>query len=328
MSIRATSEKHTIGWLLRKSIENALDFTIAIQRKEVWDDMHKSNLIASVLLGVPIESLLFEEDGEDGYLVLDAKQRSLTFISFLKDGFAISDKCKVPEINGVGIIGKKFSELPVNMQEKIKECELPISVMRPLTEEEREIVFFMRNQQVPLTKVELTRVNLGSGVMTRIEQLATHPFMSKVNLSVSKTNRYQDQQVILEILMEEMRKEYSHSGADLMEFAKELRKEGISELVEKNIVKIFDFMNKAYPQKNSKLRKTHISTLYVVASKAIDADITEEWFAEWTEKFFADIKGEINDYTEACNAGVNTKQSIVKRKVFANNHFDNYKKIV
>jgi hypothetical protein len=320
--IKFTTEKHTVSWLLRKSIGNALDFTIAIQRKEVWDDMHKSNLIASVLLGVPIESLLFEEDGEDGYLVLDAKQRSLTLISFLKDGFSISDKCKVSKIDGVDIIGKKFSELSQDMQEKIKECELPISTLRPLTEDEREIVFFMRNQQVPLSKMELIRSVLGSRALEIVEKLTAHNFMTKINLSTSKTNRYQDLQVILEIMMHELDKDCSHSGSDLTEFAKEIREAGVSKELMEKVFKVFSYMDEAFTKKVKALRKVHVSTMYVVGKRAFSDGVAPKTFDNWVMKFFADIKGNDNEYNQATDSGVNQKQNIKKRIAFALKHYE------
>jgi hypothetical protein len=322
--IKSSMEKHTISWLLRKSNEKALDFTISIQRREVWDNEHKSNLIGAILIGIPIESLLFEEDGEEsnGYLVLDGKQRSLAILQFLRDQYAISDNCKVKEINGETIIGKKYSELPVDLQEALKEYELTIAVLRPLSEEERELIFFMRNQAVSLTKVELTRVLIGSKVLDVIEKIVEHPFLSKVNISSSKSNRYQDQQVILECLILEMGKDYSFSGKDLMEFAGVLRNEGIGEEAKNNLVATLDYLNKAIPKKNRSLRKIHIPMLYTVAKKAVSDGISGNAFFNWMEKFFKDIKEATNEYTEACSSRSAQKASIKARIKYMIEHYE------
>ena len=321
--IKGFIEKHTVNWLFRKSIEKELDFTISIQRREVWDIEHKSNFIASLLIGIPVESLLYEEDG-DGYLVLDGKQRSLTIIQFLKDEFEISSKCKVSEVSGEEIIGKKFSELSENLQETLKEYELSIAVLRPLSEAERELVFFMRNQAVPLVNMELVRVLMGREVLKDVEKLAGHGFMSKVNLSSSKTNRYQDQQVLLECMVLETESDYSFSSKDLKAFVAALREVGVSSKVKDSITNTFDYMNRAIPEKMRPLRKLHVPMVYVVAKQAVADNVPEETFRAWLEQVFEDIKGDDNKYIDAYEAGTAKKSSINARIKFMTEHFNDY----
>lgn len=98
--IRTTMEKHIVNWLNKQNKKGNLDFSISIQRKEVWDIEHRSNLVGAILIGIPVESLLFEEDGNGGYYVLDGKQRSTTILRFLNDEFEISPKCKISNVNG------------------------------------------------------------------------------------------------------------------------------------------------------------------------------------------------------------------------------------
>jgi len=58
MAIKSNLEKHTVSWLKRQDAEGKLNKNISIQRKEVWDAEKKSNLIISLLLDIPVESLL------------------------------------------------------------------------------------------------------------------------------------------------------------------------------------------------------------------------------------------------------------------------------
>jgi uncharacterized protein with ParB-like and HNH nuclease domain len=100
MPIKSSLETHTVGWLKRQDNDAKLNKNISIQRKEVWDDEKKSNLIASLLLDVPIESLLFEEAESGNYNVLDGKQRTLTLCAFVESLFQLSPKIRVKEIAG------------------------------------------------------------------------------------------------------------------------------------------------------------------------------------------------------------------------------------
>lgn len=317
--IKSTTEKHTINWLVRFNNAQKLDFNIAIQRKEVWDLKHKSNLIASALIGVPIESLLFEEEVDnDGYLVLDGKQRSSSFIQYIRGEFAVSEDCKIKEINGESIIGKHFNELSQKLQDDLKETELTISVIRPLSEDERETIFFMRNQAVSLTKAELTRVLLGSKSMGIIQNLCEHEFLNKTNIS---RKRYLDQEVMLQCYILETGKDYGFTGKEMPKVAEEIKEEGISEELNNRIISVLDYLNTAIKDKNSSLRRIHIPMVYYVAKQAIHDDIAPEIFNEWVNKFFKDIKGDVNEYTEACNNSSATKTNVQRRLNFIINHY-------
>jgi hypothetical protein len=93
------------------------------------------------------------------------------------DEFALSPKIRVKEIGGVSLVGLKFSMLSEELQSKIMEYELTISILRPLEPEERATVFFMRNQAAPLSKMDLSLVMLGEQAMDTFAELCNHDFM-------------------------------------------------------------------------------------------------------------------------------------------------------
>ena len=165
-------------------MESKLNKNISIQRKEVWDAEKKSNLIISLLLAIPIESLLFEEAENESFNILDGKQRTLTLCAFVEDSFTLSHKIRIKEIDGISLVGQSFLNLPPSMREQITEYELSISILRPLDEEERATVFFMRNQAVSLSKMDLSLVMLGQRAMDIFADLCNHDFMqNKIKLT-------------------------------------------------------------------------------------------------------------------------------------------------
>lgn len=311
---------HTINWLIRLHKDNQLDFTLAIQRKEVWDAERKSNLIASILWGCTIDGILFEEDGDDGYFVLEGKQRCTTIIRFVNNEFPISSKCHCATAkNGEPIIGKKFSELSLKLQSMILERELTFSICRPMSEDERALEFFMRNQGMPLSKTQLLKGHLGQKVLDSLKSLINHPLMAKLGLSDSKTE--QDLQVVMECLIQESGQDISFSGDDVTSFAKRLHSDGSPLKSILYVNQVFDYLDKAIQDK-FKLRKLHVSTIYIVARKALKHKIPEDKFLDWMTSFFKNNKGVDNEYTKACDKGVLKKASINARVKFMTSDFD------
>ena len=322
--IKTTMEKHTINWLNRKNNKGLLDFTISIQRKEVWDVEHKSNLIGAILVGIPVESLLFEEDGEGGYLVLDGKQRSTTLLKFINDEFEISPKCKIQEVDGEIIINKKFSELSENLRDEILEFELSISTSRPLSEDERELLFFMRNQAVSLTNIELTRVLLGSNSMKIVEELSNHKFLDKTAIgSVASKNKCKDQQVILECLLLDSKLELGFSSKDLRAFSEVLKEKGISKEEKDNVIKTFNYLDLAVVEKSKYLKKIHIPMVYSIAQIAMERNIPTEVFYVWMESFFKHLKlNPDNEYNNAVSSSSASLLHVKKRISYMLDYFN------
>ena len=174
-------------------------------------------MIVSFLLDIPIESLLFEESESDSYNVLDGKQRTLTLCSYVSNDFALSPKIRIKEIDGHQLVGFKFSELSEAMRNRILDYELSISVLRPLQENERATVFFMRNQAAALSKMDLSRVLLGEQHLNYFQKLCTHPFLTdKIKLTEPARRKNEDLLILLQYLLLQLRPDAGFSGAAVM----------------------------------------------------------------------------------------------------------------
>lgn len=150
-------------------------------------------------MDIPIESLLFEEAEKKSHNVLDGKQRTLTLCAFVENGFALSLKIRVKEIDGQALVSLKFSELSKNMQSQILEYELLISILRPMDADDRATGFFMRNQAISLSKMDLSLVMLGEEAMNVFDRLCNHSFMSeKIKLTAPALKKHDDLRILLE----------------------------------------------------------------------------------------------------------------------------------
>ncbi|MDR3121604.1 MAG: DUF262 domain-containing protein [Clostridiales bacterium] len=290
MSIKSNLEKHTANWLKRQDQEGKLNKSISIQRKEVWDSEKKSNLIISVLLDIPIESLLFEETEGGALNVLDGKQRTLTLCAFLDDQFALSPKIRVKEIGGYPLVGMKFSTLPESLRSKVLEYELSISILRPLEAEERATVFFMRNQAVSLSKMDLSLVVLGEHAMDVFDRFCgSHFMLDTVKLTEPARRKHTDLQVLLQYLILQQRPEMGFSGAEIMGFCDDI-KNGEAELPVDALNELFAYLDAALTEKRQYLKKVHIPAVLSVAQAAKSAGLPAESFGRRLDAFFARLQ--------------------------------------
>lgn len=115
------------------------------QRGDVWGETRQRNLIRSILLGIPIPSIIINDRasaGWDDYItcaVIDGKQRITAILKFLSDGFKIPGEW-------FGFEGEVlFSELPINIQRGIRQTPLAFSEGKLKSVEEETEVFELVN---------------------------------------------------------------------------------------------------------------------------------------------------------------------------------------
>jgi hypothetical protein len=103
--IQVSTMTRPLGWILdfaRPDHRRHLDMDQPYQRGDVWGLTRRRNLIRSMLLGVPIPSLVvndrfsarFREPGYDqdrnwAYALVDGKQRATTWLMFVADEFSV-----------------------------------------------------------------------------------------------------------------------------------------------------------------------------------------------------------------------------------------------
>jgi len=312
LPIKSNHEKHPVSWLIRQNAQGKLNKNISIQRKEVWDAVKKSNLIVSVLLDIPIESLLFEESEKKSYNVLDGKQRTLALCSFIEDGFLLSPKIRIKEADGQPLAGMKFSGLPEELRNRILDYELFISVLRPLEAEDRGTVFFMRNQAAPLSKIDLSLVMLGEEAMDIFESLCSHVFMTdKIKLTAPARRKHDDLRIFLQYMILRSRPEMGFSGAEIMSYCDDI-KNGKAEIAADKVTNVLDYLNKAFPEKKKYLKKVHVPAVLYVAQAAKEEGIAPESFGLLLDNFFEGLEPD-GEYMATCQSGSSKRSNVQTR---------------
>lgn len=164
--IRIAKEQSSVFELLRREKRGSLILAPDFQRKDVWDKKKQSELIESILMGIPIPLIYLFEDENGVRQIIDGKQRVSALKKYLSDEFELTDLTMFPNLKG-----NRFSEIPKLLQAKIEDYQLHSYVIQPPTPEYVKFNIFERVNRagMNLNKQEM-RHALYQGKATRLIQ--------------------------------------------------------------------------------------------------------------------------------------------------------------
>lgn len=154
-SERTKSTSYSIESLSKQLRQHRLRDNHPLQRTYgQWSLLTKSELISDILQGNSLLQIVISEEIKAGIIMhwlIDGKQRSTNLKDYLEDGFAISknvqrymieyqsdktdedgnvilneDGFPIPESKTFDIRGKKFSQLPEELQDKFRDYQVPV----------------------------------------------------------------------------------------------------------------------------------------------------------------------------------------------------------
>lgn len=124
---------------------------------DLWNSEQQSRLIESLMIRIPLPTFYFDSTDDDKLIVVDGLQRLTAIRRFMvldkddKDRLALIGLEYLDEYNG-----KKFEELPLNIQRRIKAQTLTTYIIRPGTPDKVRTSIF-------------TRINTGGLTLTPAE---------------------------------------------------------------------------------------------------------------------------------------------------------------
>lgn len=104
--VRVTKKDFSIYELLRKYKQGKLILDVSFQRRVVWDEKQKCELIESILMGLPLPIFYFKQINNSSYVVVDGKQRLSALFEYLTNEFALKNLKILDFLNT-----KKFKDL-------------------------------------------------------------------------------------------------------------------------------------------------------------------------------------------------------------------------
>lgn len=149
------NETRTVGEVVKRIRLKRYQLDPDFQRDFVWDAKTQSRLIESCLMRIPLPVFYVAETKNGVIAVVDGLQRMTTFHHYLDDEFAL--QLDVPDESTPHPLNKKkFSDLPIHLQERIEDTQLTLYILDAAAPERAKLDIFERvNNGVPLTRQQM-----------------------------------------------------------------------------------------------------------------------------------------------------------------------------
>ena len=167
------------------------------QRKDVWKGKQRSELIESILMGIPIPIMYLFETANGRKQVVDGRQRITTIIDYLNNEFPLRDLKILHDLNG-----SRFRDLDKKLQGIFEDYQLHVYVIQPPTPERVKYDIFDRVNRggTRLNNQEMRNALYGSKATKLLKELSeSEPFLEATERGVSPA-RMKDQYIILRTL--------------------------------------------------------------------------------------------------------------------------------
>ena len=199
ISIKMTKEQFSIFELKRRQeISKTLKMNPDFQREgNLWTDKQKSELIESILMGIPIPIIYFFEDEQGFKQVVDGLQRLSCIFDFINNKFKLNKLHLLTDING-----KFFEQLTPQFQAKIEDYQLlAYTIQYPTPEKVKFDIFDRVNRGGTQLNNQEMRNALYLGKVTKLlnELAKSKDFLLATGKKVSPT-RMKDKYIILRFL--------------------------------------------------------------------------------------------------------------------------------
>ena len=202
LSIKIEQAQYSIFELKRRYDKKRICIDPDFQRNSVWSIKQKSELIESVIMGIPLP-LIYLAENEDGMLVVvDGRQRLTTFFEFLDNKFKLKDLKILPQINGMNLNELDESKMYSRYVTMIEDTQLVVQIIKyPTSDRVRFDIFDRVNRGgTPLNKQEM-RNALYQGNATRLlNKLAVMDSFQKATGNAIPPKHMKDKYIILRAL--------------------------------------------------------------------------------------------------------------------------------
>ena len=167
------------------------------QREYVWTQKQKSELIESILMGIPLPIVYLFQTRDSRIQVVDGRQRIAAAIDFMNNKFKLVELKIIRDIKG-----KKFKDLEAVWQRKIEDYQIDTYLIQPPTPERVKFDIFDRVNRggTKLNNQEM-RNALYQGQSTRlIRELSELDSFKQATDNSIKSKQMKDRYVVLRFI--------------------------------------------------------------------------------------------------------------------------------
>ena len=347
-SERTKSTSYSIESLSKQLRQHRLRDNHPLQRTSgQWNLLTKSELISDILQGNSLLQIVISEEIKAGIIMhwlIDGKQRSTNLKDYLEDGFAISknvqrymieyqsdktdedgnvilneDGFPIPESKVFDIRGKKFSQLPEELQDKFRDYQVPVLLNLNCTKKDIAYDIARFNRCRPMNVSQSGWLGLEESYAEYVDKILKMDFFkvdcNKSSYSSTNIKNGSLRRIIIEAIMtskylNHFDKDFGKMCAYLTENANEsvfidfyLTLEKLSNVLRGDTSDIFN-------NKNSFL-------WFALFDKFLEYSVEDDKFNEFIQEFKATLHNkEIDGVTYDClngQKGTKDRSSVTKR---------------
>jgi hypothetical protein len=210
--MKYSAGEQTIAWFKDRYLEGSLEIRPPYQRRPVWALRQKSNLVESILMGLPIPEIYVHtftsETGKTTYAVVDGQQRVRTILQFIgldrdegeqdENKFSLSDLASDSPWRGF-----TFEDLTPAQKMAFYGHQLAVRSLSNSTDEEIRDLF--RRLNTYLTKLndqELRNATYSGPFVALVNKLADEDYWAENQLvSAAMIRRMKDIEFVSELLI-------------------------------------------------------------------------------------------------------------------------------
>lgn len=158
----------TIETINSQMSKGNIDLQPAFQRRNAWDDVRKSRLIESIIVGMPVPNIVLAENKEHKgrFIVIDGKQRLAAINEFMNNQYSLRGLDIRKDLNGM-----ELSSLPTSDREGLENSTIRSTVIKNWIDQNflYTIFFRLNSGSLPLSPQELRKALIGGNLLDSIE---------------------------------------------------------------------------------------------------------------------------------------------------------------
>lgn len=178
------------------------------QRHAVWTPKQKSELVESILMGIPLPLIYVKEDDKGVYIIVDGRQRLTTLFQFMSHEFPLQNLNVLKDLNGAYFSeatknGTKFDKfLTQTQQSKIEDCQLTLHVIKPPTQDRVTFDLFDRVNRggTRLNNQEMRNAIYQGAATKLLNTLVSFDSFKKATETSIKPDRMKDKYLVLRLI--------------------------------------------------------------------------------------------------------------------------------
>ena len=157
LTIKIDKDQYSIYEMKRKYDRGKICMDPSFQRNFVWNSRQMSELIESVIIGIPLPLIYLAESQNGSLVVVDGRQRLTTFIQFLNNEFKLKGLRILKELNGYSFDDLEENNVFSKYATDIEDFQLVVQILKyPTPDKVRFDIFDRVNRGgTPLNKQEM-----------------------------------------------------------------------------------------------------------------------------------------------------------------------------